>query len=298
MLAFIVMKCQSNLMQIVAATRPPRRFADMLHRGEQNRHQNGDDGNHDQDFDKRERATFAPRSSILTKKIRDRMNAAAPAQVAEVECGRVTHKFTEGLVTSIIDPISWLGKSPRCNICPATDPRLTHSGKWTTTRRSPFFFQSATAMLRFISLVLIFATCSTGLSCAAQSRLPIGGSTAATESPASSNAGIASVGQQDSKSALFDKYETPVDRAPVATDEPFDPYDLQGYGPTVAIDPAEKARLEEEFSRKRCDFDRVEYVREDSKSLGEKLYWSLMEVPLLYGTLFMSAITGNGNLLP
>ena len=54
----VIVQCQSQLLEIVAALRLSRRFARLLHGGQEDRQQNADDRDGDQQFDQCE-ATFA-----------------------------------------------------------------------------------------------------------------------------------------------------------------------------------------------------------------------------------------------
>src|SRR6516165_6193137 len=53
----VVIQGQADLLQIVGALDAPRRLAGRLYRGQQERDQDGDDGDHHQKFDERESAT-------------------------------------------------------------------------------------------------------------------------------------------------------------------------------------------------------------------------------------------------
>ena len=46
----VVVNCQANLLEIVAATHPPSRFPSRLDGGQQKPHQHADDGDHDKKF--------------------------------------------------------------------------------------------------------------------------------------------------------------------------------------------------------------------------------------------------------
>jgi len=50
--------CDANLLEIVHALRAIGRFARFLHGGHQERNENGNDRDHDQQFDERERETI------------------------------------------------------------------------------------------------------------------------------------------------------------------------------------------------------------------------------------------------
>src|SRR5262245_45683215 len=62
----ILMNRQSDLPQIVETLRPPRCFTRRLDRGEQQRDQCADDGNDNQQFDKRKAATFHAKHRTCT----------------------------------------------------------------------------------------------------------------------------------------------------------------------------------------------------------------------------------------
>jgi hypothetical protein len=57
------------LFEIVGALHPPRSLAGRLDRRQQQRHQNPDDGNHYQQFDKRKPAWQAAKESTLIVKV-------------------------------------------------------------------------------------------------------------------------------------------------------------------------------------------------------------------------------------
>jgi hypothetical protein len=49
----VILKCDSDLLQIVDALRPAGRLAGGLHGGQEQRDQDADDGNHHKQFDQR-----------------------------------------------------------------------------------------------------------------------------------------------------------------------------------------------------------------------------------------------------
>ena len=49
----VVVQGRTKLLQVVVALGPPRRFAGRLDRGQQQRDQDADDGDHDQQFNQR-----------------------------------------------------------------------------------------------------------------------------------------------------------------------------------------------------------------------------------------------------
>jgi hypothetical protein len=51
----VIMQCQADLLQIVAALQSSRRLARRLHRRKQQRNENADDRNDDQKFNQRKR---------------------------------------------------------------------------------------------------------------------------------------------------------------------------------------------------------------------------------------------------
>jgi hypothetical protein len=65
----IVMKGNAELLEIIAALGSPGRFPRRLHRGQQQRHEDADDGNYDQQFDK-------CKSTALKAQIHDIRSAA------------------------------------------------------------------------------------------------------------------------------------------------------------------------------------------------------------------------------
>ena len=50
--SLVIVQRQPDLLEIVFALRHPRRFTSLLHRGEQNGNENGDDRDHDQQFNR------------------------------------------------------------------------------------------------------------------------------------------------------------------------------------------------------------------------------------------------------
>ena len=62
----IVLRRQGELLQVVAATHPPRRPAGRLDRRQQQGDENADDGNHHQQFDQRKRLARA-HGRLLTR---------------------------------------------------------------------------------------------------------------------------------------------------------------------------------------------------------------------------------------
>ena len=53
--AFVVVDRETNLLHVVRATHPGRRFADLLDCGQEQADQDGDDGDDDEQLDERER---------------------------------------------------------------------------------------------------------------------------------------------------------------------------------------------------------------------------------------------------
>ena len=54
----IIVKRQTHLLQVIQALCAPRRLAGRLHRRQQQRHQDADDGDHDEQFDKCKRLAW------------------------------------------------------------------------------------------------------------------------------------------------------------------------------------------------------------------------------------------------
>jgi hypothetical protein len=75
----VVVQSQPQLLQIIATLRPPSRFSSLLHGRQKESHKDRNNGDHDQQFDKRETSTpmqcLTPHCDLLHSKIR---STAAP----------------------------------------------------------------------------------------------------------------------------------------------------------------------------------------------------------------------------